>query len=69
MHRLPITLLAVMAAIAFTRVASAADMPVKAPVVEEGIDFHGAAEFGWDFFITRPPNAAGACTVTSVAGA
>jgi hypothetical protein len=48
--------------------ARAADMPVKAPVVEEeGIDYHGAAEFGWDYFIKRPPNAAGACTVTSVA--
>ena len=52
---------------AATMQARAADMLVKAPVVEEGIDYHGAAEFGWNFFIDRPPNAAGACTVTSVA--
>src|SRR5215472_3852123 len=47
--------------------ARAADMVVKAPVEEVGIDFHGAAEFGWNFFINRPPLVAGPCTVTSVA--
>jgi len=55
-----------MAATSFA--ARAADMAVKAPVVEEeGIDYHGAAEFGWNFFINRPHKAAGACTVTPVA--
>jgi MtrB/PioB family decaheme-associated outer membrane protein len=46
----------------------AADVPVKAPVEVEvtGIDFHGAAEFGWNYFVNRPPNAAAPCTVTSV---
>src|SRR5215471_1008747 len=52
------------AAVAFD--AKAADLPVKAPVEEVGIDFHGAAEFGWDFFFNRPPLAAAPCTVTPV---
>jgi MtrB/PioB family decaheme-associated outer membrane protein len=46
--------------------ARAADMAVKAPVEEAGIDFHGAAEFGWTFFVNRPPRAAAPCTVSNV---
>jgi len=46
--------------------ARAADLQV-APVVEDsGIDYHGAAEFGWTYFLTRPPLAAGACSVSPV---
>jgi MtrB/PioB family decaheme-associated outer membrane protein len=44
----------------------AADIPVKAPVEEVGIEFHGAAEWGWNYFVNRPPLAAAPCTVTSV---
>lgn len=46
--------------------ARAADMPVKAPVEEVGIDFHGAAEFGWEYFVKRPADYPGPCTVSSV---
>lgn len=47
--------------------ARAADMAVKAPVEEVGFDYHGAAEFGWNYFVDRPPNYPGACTVSPTA--
>jgi MtrB/PioB family decaheme-associated outer membrane protein len=64
-------LLASVSVLALTAASSqvrAADMPVKAPVeVEEvGIEFHGAAEWGWNYFVNRPPLVAAPCTVSSV---
>ncbi|HXW23252.1 MAG TPA: MtrB/PioB family decaheme-associated outer membrane protein [Xanthobacteraceae bacterium] len=46
--------------------ATAADLAL--PVVEEsGFDYHGAAEFGWDFFTSRPAAYPGPCSVSAVA--
>jgi len=52
MHRLPITAIAVMSAAAFMGTASAADLPVKAPIVSPVYNWTGFyvgvnAGFGW----------------------
>src|ERR1700756_2565870 len=52
MRRLPITLVAAMSAVAFMRPASAADLPVKAPIASPVYDWTGFyiganAGFGW----------------------
>jgi len=58
-----VSALAISAA-AFDARAADTDLVVKAPVEETGIDFHGAAEFGWNFFIDQPPAYPGACSVS-----